>query len=525
MLVQGTIGGKIFSDESGWEYAPGPKEIDIWEWSPYISDLVDEYVDYLKTEYDVDVTGNLITLKELVDLGCTASSDYTPGDLNTCADSVYSDWLIDDEIMGYWTRSAYPEDSNQIWLVDEWGDLITDDYDMYCYGVRPTITISRELYTKLISSSSITYKVGREISIGEEKFNVISDNGLTVTMLAKYNLGANFKQTTNENYVSFSDSRDWTYINSPVDAIIQDNDGQVKTYVNEYVTYLKALTSDNTLVGNLITLRELGDLGCIVSSDYSYSERGSCVDSTFKNWLINNQSWWTRSVRTDQDYQLWWMYENGDLHGDNEYDIGLGGVRPTITISKEILNYLESLGSYEIGEEISIENENFNVISQTATTVTMLAQYNLGADFKQTTNEHYVSFSDITGWVHTPGPKEIDIQTWSLNSYNLVNGYVSSLRNILGDSSVDGSLITLKELGKLGCNVPEDYGWDGENWNCENSVYKDWLVNEQYAWTRSAVSDYTSLIWSYGNSTNLDGDKSSNKSGVRPVITIAKSAL
>lgn len=154
MLAQDKIGGVVFSYESGWEYSPGPKEIDIWEWSPNISNLIDEYVNYLKTEYGVDVTGNLITLKELGDLGCTVPTDYAWGDIawddleedtQTCADSVYSDWLILNDSMGYWTRSAYPGDSDFIWIVDEWGDLITDDYDMYYYSVRPVITISKSL--------------------------------------------------------------------------------------------------------------------------------------------------------------------------------------------------------------------------------------------------------------------------------------------------------------------------------------------------------------------------------------------
>ena len=59
----------------------------------------------------------------------------------------------------------------------------------------------------------------------------------------------------------------------------------------------------------------------------------------------------------------------------------------------------------------------------------MLAQYNLGPDYKQSTTTEYVSFSDTDGWEYEPGPKEIDIQTWSTNPKTYVNSYVSYLKN------------------------------------------------------------------------------------------------
>ena len=69
-------------------------------------------------------------------------------------------------------------------------------------------------------------------------------------------------------------------------------------------------------------------------------------------------------------------------------------------------------GYISIGTKISIGEEEFNVISQTDDTVTKLAQYNIGTDYRQSENENRVTFSDTGGWEYTPGPKEIDIQTW-----------------------------------------------------------------------------------------------------------------
>ena len=44
----------------------------------------------------------------------------------------------------------------------------------------------------------------------------------------------------------------------------------------------------------------------------------------------------------------------------------------------------------EIGDVIGIDGEYFNIISQTDTTVTMLAQYNLGTDYKQSTTNREI---------------------------------------------------------------------------------------------------------------------------------------
>ena len=181
-----------------------------------------------------------------------------------------------------------------------------------------------------------------------------------------------------------------------------------------------------------------------------------------------------------------------------------------------------------IGDEISIGDEKFNVISQTDTTVTMLAQYNLGTDYRQSTTTNYVIFSDIdvSGWEYTPGPKEIDIQTWSTNPKIYVNEYVSYLQGETGDTTLSGSLITLAELGNLGCTVPTDYACGSGGWTCTGSEHSNWLINGQYWWTRSANSDYSFLIWlMYDDGSLYDSDYFSNGYGVRPVITISKSVL
>ena len=183
-------------------------------------------------------------------------------------------------------------------------------------------------------------------------------------------------------------------------------------------------------------------------------------------------------------------------------------------------------GYIPIGTEIDIKGEKFNVIGQTDDTVTMLAQYNLGTDYKQSTIENGVLFSDNDGWEYTPGPLEIDIQEWSTNPKIYVNSYIEYLKGGSGDDVAVGGLISLKDLGTLGCSVSSDYTYVGNfDYSCKNSPYKSWLVNNQDWWTRSATTK-ENLVWYVGDDGYLSGGVYKYTFiTVRPVITISKESL
>ena len=182
-----------------------------------------------------------------------------------------------------------------------------------------------------------------------------------------------------------------------------------------------------------------------------------------------------------------------------------------------------------VGDEIHISGEKFNVISETDGSVTMLAKYNLGTDYRQNTIVNSVAFADDIGWEYAPGPKEIDIQVWSTNPKIYVSNYVSYLQTELGDNSVSGDLITLKELGSLGCIVPTDYTTGADPWNdpwtCVNSSQKDWLINGQFWWIRSAHSVYSHHVWIMDIYGGLFGNAYHSPMPVRPIIIISKESL
>ena len=199
------------------------------------------------------------------------------------------------------------------------------------------------------SEKNIVSLIGQEITFGEEKFNVISADEDTITMLAQYNIGTNYRQSSIERDVTFSYSNGWEYAPGPKEIDIQQFDGEVKNNLNEYVSYLKTVTGDSNLTGNLISLRELKALGCTIAEDYSYTSGFTCVNSDYKSWLVNGQYWWTRSALSSISNNVWVVNATGSLSSFNYREpMGGNGVRPVITILKETLE--KSIISFKISE-------------------------------------------------------------------------------------------------------------------------------------------------------------------------------
>ena len=188
-------------------------------------------------------------------------------------------------------------------------------------------------------------------------------------------------------------------------------------------------------------------------------------------------------------------------------------------------NVVKGSSSCYIGNEIIIAKEKFNVISQTNTTITMLAQYNLSTSYRQTTVENNLAFSTSNGWTYTPGPQEISLD-WTSNPRNYISNYVTYLKNQTGDSTISGDLISLTQLKELNCVISDDYRYNAIE-TCENSNHASWLINGQSYWTKSALStdpnyvfavDANGMILKEGYSYNYY----SYGRGIRPVITISK---
>ena len=382
----------------------------------------------------------------------------------------------------------------------------------------------------------IILSTGDIISINGENFNVISQTEDTVTMLAQYNLGTDYRQSTTENPVTFSDSNGWEYTPGPKEIDIQTWSTNPKTYVNEYVSYLKSETGVNNLKGDLITIKQLQQLDCYFHRDDYAAEytldarRLECSKSIYSIWLVNDQNWWTRSAISDFPYDVWSVPYDGDERylGDPmnvSYYAYEFGVRPVITIPINVARKYK-VKTYEIGEVVSIGDDYFNVISDNGDTITMLARYHLDRYNRQYHNNGGSNeFGYPSGWEYTPGPKDIDIQVWANLLNTSVNDYLSYLQTQIGDSTLKADLITLKQLKKLGCTIQDDYSKTG-NETCANSPYSEWLLNGWSWWTRSALPTIDDEVWDVGSSGTLSTKEAGDiLSYTRPIIIISKEVL
>lgn len=181
-------------------------------------------------------------------------------------------------------------------------------------------------------------------------------------------------------------------------------------------------------------------------------------------------------------------------------------------------------GAWLTGKVVYIDTEKFNVISSTEHTVTLLAYNVIGSDYKQIDSTNYVSFADSNGWSYTPGPKDIEIQSYNGNAKTYVNEYVEYLKTLTGSKNITGNLITVSQLGNLGCTISSTYA-SGTGLTCANSQHKDWLVNGKYWWTRSASSDYAQNVWAVSSSGSFVSSGFTGALGIRPIITLPKEVL
>ena len=182
------------------------------------------------------------------------------------------------------------------------------------------------------------YPIGMEIALGDELFNVISSTNDTVTMLAKYNLSFDYRQTSENKTFAFSRVNGWEYAPGPKEIDVISYEGYAQTFLTEYISYLKSITGDSSLTATFISLRELKSLGCIINDNYKFASGLTCANSPYKDWLINGQNMWTRSVCSSfsPGNRIWLMDYAGGLF-IVDYDANNGGGRPLVTISKSVL--------------------------------------------------------------------------------------------------------------------------------------------------------------------------------------------
>lgn len=376
-------------------------------------------------------------------------------------------------------------------------------------------------------------EVGSEVCIKDECFYIISNDGSTVTMLAKYNLYVGYMY--NESYETLELENPTGKQSSDAIGYRRNDDGAllpfigvvpfsnsadiytydesiIKTYVDDYNIYL----STYSLIDNarLITEDEVNLL-----KDY--------------DWLYTS-SFWTESTLRDfiVVVKSSGIIDSGVATDDMSY-----GVRPVIEMSVDEIHVEPAAkvvsGDYDtVGSEVAIGDEHFYVISSTDDTVTMLAKYNLyvgnecGTALNSCTSygEEATGIQDSTmlGWGSTsPYRGVIEFSNVSCNySGSIVEGYVNNYHSYLitqNITPIETRLISFDELTTLGCSCHEGFV---EICSCEDSY--NWTYTTTY-WTGTCVD--SSYVWEvnrFGGMSKYDYTFN-DQVGVRPVITISKS--
>lgn len=173
------------------------------------------------------------------------------------------------------------------------------------------------------------------------------------------------------------------------------------------------------------------------------------------------------------------------------------------SLQKDASRFESSSNTDEIGSEVCIEEECFNVISSTDTTLTMISKYNVNKDnYRQSTLASGVVYQD----------KVEDI----LREYT---SYLQDITRVKDTSSIQSTLLSKDNLlSTYGCMEVND----GENdvVSCANSTNAGWLVtNQEYYLLANDTDSIYESVDPNGIIVN------SNNGGVRPVITIAKTLL
>ena len=137
-----------FADVDGWEYLPGPKEIDLATYAPTIQEYLDGYESYIEQETGNNVEADLMTITQLRRVGCTAAMDYTYNGTESCPQEV-QDWLYQGQ--AFWTKSASTDTQMmRVWVVvPQWKAFWDQDFRAKA-GVRPVIAVPIEYANQLL---------------------------------------------------------------------------------------------------------------------------------------------------------------------------------------------------------------------------------------------------------------------------------------------------------------------------------------------------------------------------------------
>ena len=249
----------------------------------------------------------------------------------------------------YFDRAECTNGANAIWNNERWSIDIQFSTKTKCsvyFTDKPYKTVSGDLAT-----------VGSVVKIANEEFYVIGQEDAShVKLLSKWNLNVgnntqpgeqgiqnskaigynNDLSTSVNNYypatVAFSSTNYWydgsalkSEYGSSYPAYVYDNNASIKTYVDNYVTYLT--NQGVNVTGRLISHEELVGLGCNAST--YWCDSSGTHGGTAPEWVYQTSYW---SGSADGSNYVWSVNSRGSFGRSNyDYD-NLFGVRPVIIL-------------------------------------------------------------------------------------------------------------------------------------------------------------------------------------------------
>ena len=186
---------------------------------------------------------------------------------------------------------------------------------------------------------------------------------------------------------------------------------------------------------------------------------------------------------------------------------------------KPVLKISPKKATYTVGEEVTIGNEQFYVIANTADTVTLLAKYNLKADGTQDTTGAvnacvYIATADTIS-----APDKAEEYGEKFEETYKVDGVIGRLPTLADIHALGGTGDDSNSGSTAACNT------NGNSFvnSTDKGVCKYWLD------TVSTVNSAYQLVISGSGNWNIMNDQADGyfglSYGVRPVLVVSKSAI
>jgi hypothetical protein len=203
-------------------------------------------------------------------------------------------------------------------------------------------------------------------------------------------------------------------------------------------------------------------------------------------------------------------------------------------VQSKVCTYVDSeddtgsqIGIIDLSDIVTCGTESFYVMSNEGGTITMLSKYNLhvgnsvdeAGNVTPLTSPTGIQDSDAKGAYNSTYPY-IGVTTFFSPSYDgsIVEGYVNSYKTHLENIGADvlgARLITIDEIGNLGCHIASSDCSNAPSWVYSTSYWSESPYTTDWGWViRSSVGVDIGCYYDYNY--NL---------GVRPVIEILESEI